>query len=144
VAKTKQEIRDNVNLYVTGTEDNLLASWNNTVQDATTLAEMKSTYPGVIGSAVTWFGFATGVNSIYNNSSEIKTLVYGQTLQVSNNTSSKLKMAIYNLSGQKVMEGFVNADSTIEKELTNLSGTYILKCVAENGAVNTRKFILTR
>lgn len=143
VAKTKEQIRDYANTYATGTEENLIAAWNNTVQDATALAEVKSTYPGIIGADVTWFGIGTGVKGI-NNSTDIQTKVFGRMLQVTNNTNSKLKIAVYSITGQKVMDGLLGANGTFEKELANLQGTYILRCVAENGSVSTRKFVLTR
>ena len=80
VAKTKEEIRGYANIYATGTEVNLLASWNKMVQNATTLAEVKSTYPGVIGSDVTWFGLRTDAKSICNNSTDLQTKVFGRTI----------------------------------------------------------------
>jgi hypothetical protein len=144
VAKTKEQIRDYANAYATGSEENLLAAWNNTVQNATTLAEVKSTYPGIIGADVTWFGLGTGVIGINDNSTDIQTKVFGRTIQVTNNTNSKLKLAVYSITGQKVMEGLLGAGGSFEKELAQMKGTYILRCVAENGSVSTRKFILTR
>jgi hypothetical protein len=144
VAKTKEQIRDYANTYATGTEENLLAAWNNTVKDATTLAEVKSTYPGMIGADVAWFGVGTGVIGIDNNSTDILTKVFGRTLQVTNNTNSNLKLTVYSITGQKVMEGLLGAGGTLEKELASMKGTYILRCVADNGSVSTRKFVLTR
>lgn len=144
VAKTKEQIRESANTYATGNEENLIAAWNNTVSNATALAEVKSAYPGVIGSDVAWFGTTTGVKAINDNSAEIQTRFFGRTVQVTNNTYSKLKLAVYTMTGQKVMEGSLDAGGTYEKELANLKGTFILKCVAENGAVSTKKFILAR
>lgn len=144
VAKTKEQIRDYANTYATGTEENLIAAWNNNVNTTTELAEIKSTYPGVIGADVTWFGLGTAVKGMNDNSSDIQTRVFGETIQVTNNTNSKLKLAVYSITGQKVLEGSLGAGGTYEKELAQMKGSFILKCVAENGSVSTRKFILAR
>lgn len=144
VAKTKEQIRDYANTYATGTEEKLIAAWNNNVNTTTELAEIKTTYPGVIGADVTWFGLGTAVKGMNDNSSDIQTRVFGETIQVTNNTNSKLKLAVYSITGQKVLEGSLGAGGTYEKELAQMKGSFILKCVAENGSVSTRKFILAR
>lgn len=144
VAKTKQEIRDNANVYVNGSEANLLAAWNNDVKDVTILADKKATYPGTIGADVAWFGLTNAVNSVYNNSINIESAFYGRTVEVSNKTNGRLQFAIYNATGQKVMSDYVNAGSKLQKELRNMNGSYILKAVAEDGSIHTKKFIVTK
>jgi len=143
VAKTKQEIRDNANTYVTGSESGLLAAWNNKVQNATILADVKGLYPGTIGSDVAWFGLASGVNTVNNLSSEIETTFTGRTLIVSNKTASKLQFSIFSITGQKLMNEFVGSGSRFEKQLSLQKGSYILNCVAENGNTLTKKFIIS-
>ena len=143
VAKTKQEIRDNANTYVTGSESGLLAAWNNNVQNTTILADVKGLYPGAIGSDVTWFGLASGINTINNSSSDIETIFSGRTLIVSNKTAAKLQFSIFSITGQKVMTDFVGVGSRFEKQLSIQKGSYILNCVAENGTTLTKKFIIS-
>jgi len=143
VAKTKQEIRDNANTYVTGSESGLLAAWNNKVQNAAVLADVKGLYPGTIGSDVTWFGLASGINTVSNPSSDIETVLSGRTLIVSNKTAAKLQFSIFSITGQKVMSEYVVGGSQFEKQLSIQKGSYILNCVAENGSKLTKKFIIS-
>jgi len=141
VAKTKQEIRDNANNYVTGTEANLIAAWNNNVKDATVLADKKATYPGAIGSDVQWFGLFTDVNPV-QNSTKIESVLSGRTLEVTNNTASTLSLSVYSITGQKVVSATMRTGAKFEKQLNNPKGSYILRAVAEDGSTYTKKFII--
>jgi len=141
VVKTKQEIRDNANIYVTGTETNLLASWNNDVNNATTLYDIKSTYPGVIGTDVQWFGSFATANPILNTT-DIETLLIGRTLKINNKTTNGQHFSIYSITGQKVLEDVIQRGCSVEKQLTTLNGSFILKCIAEDGSSFTKKLII--
>jgi len=143
VAKTKQEIRDNANTYVTGSESGLLAAWNNKVQNATILADIKGQYPGTIGSDVTWFGLSSGINPVNNTPSDIETVFSGRTLIVTNKTTAKLQFSIFSISGQKVMTEVIGGGTRFEKQLSIQKGSYILNCVVENGSTLTKKFIIS-
>ena len=140
VAKTKQEIRDNANVYVTGTEANLLAAWNNTVLDATTLAEVKGTYPGAIGTDVQWFGFNVGIE----NSTPSRFNVYATNsgLKIQNESTSSFTVSVYNATGSKVLTTKVNAGETIEKSTNLTSGIYILSYQNETGLKAVKKIFV--
>jgi hypothetical protein len=84
-----------------------------------------------------------GINPVLNNSADIKTVVSGRTLEVSNNSRGNVKFAIYSVNGQKVLEDFVVAGNKLQKQLTSPKGAYILKSVAEDGSTNAQKFIIT-
>lgn len=142
VAKTKQEIRGNANTYMTGSEPNLLAAWNNNVMNASTLYDITSTYPGVIGSDVQWFGTFTSVNSI-PGSTNIDAVVYGRTIRVENKTNSVLQMTVYNMTGQKILHESISAGNKFQHKLVIQKGSYILNCVTEDGTTYTRKFIIS-
>ncbi|MDP4238554.1 MAG: LamG domain-containing protein [Bacteroidota bacterium] len=144
VAKTKQEIRDYANTYATGTEANLLAAWNNNVENTSALVDITGTYPGVIGSDVQWFGFVAGNADVLNNSDKIEATLCHNTLRVVNKSDSGLHLSVYNITGSKVLEAGLNANSTFERQLKNLNGCFVLKCSTSSGAVYIRKFVLTR
>ncbi|MDD4970465.1 MAG: hypothetical protein PHT07_13655 [Paludibacter sp.] len=90
-------------------------------------------YPGVIGSDVQWFGFVTDNKIVKDNSNKIEVTFRNNTLQVVNNTDSKLEIFICNVSGIKIIETSLNASSTYEKQLRNMTGYFILKCISGDG-----------
>lgn len=141
VAKTKQEIRDNANIYVLGNEANLLAAWNNDVKHETSLPDKKLGTTGTIGSDVAWFGFLTNNISTKNNTN-VETVFRGRDMLVSNNTAGIVNWTVYNISGQKVMSGTILSGEAIEKQLDILTGAYILKAVAEDGSTLTKRFVV--
>jgi hypothetical protein len=46
------------------------------------------------------------------------------------------------VAGQKVMEDQLSAGSLVEKQMNNLSGVFVLKCVAMDGTTSIQKFKL--
>ena len=141
VAKSKQEIRDNVNTYVVGDEANLLAAWNNDVINATVLADKKNAVPGTIGSDVAWFGFTTNTQSLKNNS-DIEALFVAKNMTITNKTDGLVSWNVYSVSGQKVLSGTTKSGEVAEMQLHNLSGSYILRAIAEDGSTMTKRFIV--
>jgi hypothetical protein len=109
----------------------------------TTAADATGTYNLTIPAAITWFGTVAGINPVLNNSVDIKSIISGRTLEVSNNTKGIVKIAIYSVNGQKVLEDIVASGNKLQKQLTNAKGVYILKSVAEDGTTNAQKFIIT-
>lgn len=140
VAKTKQEIRDNANVYVTGSEANLLASWNNNIMDATTLADIKSTYPGAIGADVQWFGFNVGIESI--SPSRFNAFATNSGIKFRNESTSNFTVSVYNAIGSKVLTTKVNAGETIEKSTSLTRGIYILSYQNEDGLKAVKKIFV--
>lgn len=61
---------------------------------------------------------------------------------VANNTAGIVNWTIYNISGQKVMNGTILSGEAAEKQLDNLRGAYILKAVAEDGSSHTKRFVV--
>lgn len=141
IAKSKQEIRDNVNTYVVGDEANLLAAWNNDVMNATVLADKKNVVQGAIGADVAWFGFTTNTQSLKNNS-DIEALFVAKNMTITNKTNGLVSWNIYSVSGQKVLSGTTKAGEVAEMQLHNLSGSYILRAIAEDGSTMTKIFIM--
>ena len=64
-------------------------------------------------------------------------------MEVSNKTNARLNLVVFSLTGQKVMEEFISAGGKLQKQLTNIKGSYILNGVAGDGSTYTRKFIIS-
>ena len=140
IAKSKQEIRDNANVYVTGSEANLLAAWNNNIQNAITLADIKSTYPGAIGTDVQWYGFNVGIGSI--SPSRFNVYATNSGIKIQNESTSNYTVSVYNAIGSKVLTTKVNAGETIEKPTNLTRGIYILNYQNEDGLKAVKKIFI--
>jgi hypothetical protein len=143
VVRTPAQIVADMTSTLKGTETGLVADWKMNEGTGTTAADATGTYNLTIPAIITWFGTVAGINPVLNNSADIKTVVYGRTLEVSNNSRGNVKLAIYSVNGQKVLEDFVIAGNKLQKQLTSPKGAYILKSVAEDGSTNAQKFIIT-
>ena len=143
VVRTSTEISNSMSSLLIGTESGLVANWKMTEGSVTSVADLKANYPATIGSDIIWFRVGTGVNSVYNNSSNIESVLSGGTLQVTNKTNTGLNMFIYNTLGQKVMEQSIKTGGIMVNQLNTMRGSFILKCVAGDGSTYTKKFIIT-
>lgn len=143
IVKTPAEITADMTSTLTGTEAGLVAGWRMNEGTGSAVADIKGAYNLTKTADVVWFGPVSGVNPVFNNSTDIESVIYGRTIEVSNKTKGNLQLSIYGVTGQKVMEGSVNAGSKCQKQLTNMKGSYILKCVAEDGSSYTKKFIIS-
>ena len=101
-------------------------------------------YPGNMGTDLQWFGFITDTKNVPENSYKIDATFRNNTLRVVNNTGSKLEIYVYNVSGIKIIATNLNAVSVFEKQLQNMNGYFILKCIASDGTGCTKKFIVTQ
>lgn len=144
VVKEKSEIRSYLNNYTTGSETNLLAAWNNDVKDLTTLTELKSQYPGTIGSDVDWFGFLTSNNTLYNGIDLLEQTITTNMLSVKNKSNSEAKLMLYSVTGIKVLEAAISAGNIVERDISNLNGVYFLAFLTADGQLQTNKIYLTR
>jgi hypothetical protein len=143
VVRTPAQIVADMTSTLTGSETGLVADWKMNEGKGTTAADATGTYNLTIPAAITWFGTVAGINPVLNNSADIKSIISGRTLEVSNNTKGIVKIAIYSVNGQKVLEDIVASGNKLQKQLTNAKGVYILKSVAEDGTTNAQKFIIT-
>ena len=82
------------------------------------------------------------LKSVSGDALNIESKIYGRTLEVSNKTNGKLQLSIYSVTGQKVMEDILIADTKFQKQLAHLKGAYILKCVAKDGSTYAKRFII--
>ena len=81
------------------------------------------------------------MTDLFVNSKLIETTILNNTLRVVNKTNSVLQLSIYNINGCKIMDLYLNSNSVYEKQLLNVNGYYILKCISEDGLTQTMKFI---
>lgn len=142
VVRTPEQITADMTNTLTGTEAGLVANWKMNAGTGTTAVDATGTYSMSIPSIITWFGVAAGVNTVYNNSLNIASAIYGRNLEVTNNTNGNAQFAVYNVTGQKIMEDVVASGATIQKQLTTTKGAYILKSVAADGSSSSKKFII--
>ena len=63
-------------------------------------------------------------------------------MTITNKTNGLVSWNIYSVSGQKVLSGTTKAGEVAEMQLHNLSGSYILRAVAEDGSTMTKRFIM--
>jgi hypothetical protein len=143
VVRTPAQITADMTSTLKGTETGLVADWKMNEGKGTTAADATGKYNLTIPTAITWFGTVSGINPVLNNSAEIETVVYGRTIEVSNNSKGNVKLAIYSVNGQKVLEDFVASGNKFQKQLTNPKGAYILTSVAKDGSTYAKKFIIT-
>ena len=143
VIRTPDQIVADMTSILAGTETGLVAYWKMNEGKGTTAADATGTYNLTVPTTVAWFGTVAGINPVLNNSADIKTVVSGRTLEVSNNSRGNVKLAIYSVNGQKVLEDFVVAGNKLQKQLTSPKGAYILKSIAEDGSTISKKFIIT-
>lgn len=140
VVRTQAQIAASMSSSLTGTEAGLVANWKMDEDAGNTVADITGNHTTTKPDAVTRFDVSTSVeNSI---SDKIKATVVGKTLKVENNFSTQIKMAVYNMAGQKVIEANLKAGNSIEKQMDNLTGVYVLKCTAADGTTSTIKFNL--
>lgn len=142
VVKTQTEIAADMTSTLTGIEEGLIAGWKMDEGTGATIADVTGNHNLTKPDEVAWFGPIAGVKSVGGNAANIESAVYGRTLEVANKTNGKLQLTIYSVTGQKVMEDVVGNGNKYQKELTNNSGSYILKCTAEDGAVYAKRFIV--
>lgn len=139
VAKSKSEIRAGINTYVTGSEANLLAAWNNDVKDNTVLPEIKNTYAGTIGSDVEWFGFLTSTESFIDNSMVYEYVLNNGKIKVMNKSNTAINLSAYSITGQTVFSKSLAPVETVEQDIQGFGNCLILKIVSVDGQVYTRK-----
>lgn len=142
VVRTPEQITADMTNSLTGTEAGLVANWKMNAGTGATAVDATGTYDLTIPAAITWFGTVAGVNTVYNNSLDIASTIYGRNLAVTNNTKENAQFAVYSVTGQKIMEDVVASGATIQKQLTNAKGAYILKSVAADGSSSSKKFII--
>ena len=142
VVRTPAEIAADMTSTLTGTEAGLVANWKMNAGTGSTAVDATGTYNLTIPSTITWFGLASGINPVYNNSLNIASAIYGRNLEVTNNTTGNAQFAVYSVTGQKIMEDVVASGATIQKQLTTTKGAYILKSVAVDGSSSSKKFII--
>lgn len=142
VVRTASEIAANMSTSLVGTESGLVADWKMNEGSGSVVADATGAYNITKQPDVAWFGVVNAVNSVYSNSTNIESAFYGRSVEVSNKTNSRLQFVIYNVTGQTVMTDYVNAGCKLQKQMTYLCGSYILRVVAEDGSTYTQKFIL--
>ena len=142
VVRTEAEISADMTSTLTGNESGLVAGWKMNEGAGTTSVDITGNYNLTIPAEVAWFNLAAGVNTVYNNSLNITSAIYGRNLEVTNNTKGNAQVAIYSVNGQKIMENVVASGATIQKQLTNTKGAYILKSIAADGSSFSKKFII--
>lgn len=142
VAKTQTEIAADMTSTLTGTETGLVVGWKMNEGVGATVADVTGVYNLTKTADVAWFGPVAGVESVGGNTINVESAIYGHTLEVANKTNGKLQLAIFSITGQKVMEDIVKTGTKFQKQLTNISGSYILKCTAEDGSVYAKRFII--
>lgn len=142
VAKTQAEIAVDMTSALTGIEAGLVAGWKMNEGVGATVADITGVYNLTKPDEVAWFGPVAGVESVGGNVINIESAINGRTLEVANNTNGKLQLAVYTPTGQKVLEDVVKTGAKFQKQLTNISGSYILKCTAEDGSVYAKRFIV--
>jgi len=142
VVRTPEQITADMTNTLTGTEAGLVADWKMNAGIGTTAVDATGTFNLTIPASITWFGLVAGVNAVTNNSLDIASTVYGRNLEVTNNTKGIAQLAVYSVTGQKIMEDVVASGATIQKQLTNTKGAYILKSVAADGSSSSKKFII--
>jgi len=143
VVKSAAEITADMTSTLTGTEAGLVAGWRMNEGAGSAVADIKGAYNLTKTTDVAWFGPVSGVNQVLNNSTDIETAILGRTIEVSNKTKGNLQLSVYSVTGQKVMESSIIAGGKFQNQLTNIKGSYILKCVAEDGSSYTKKFIIS-
>jgi len=142
VVRTDAEIAADMTSSLTGTETGLVAGWKMNEGAGTMVADVTGALNITKPADVAWFGLAAGVNTISNNSLEIASTVSGRNLSVTNNTNGNAQFAVYSVTGQKIMEDVVASGATIQKQLSNTKGAYILRSVAADGSSSSKKFII--
>jgi len=143
VVRTPAEITADMTNTLTGTETGLVAGWRMNEGTGTVVADVKGTNSLTKPATIAWYGPATGLNTVYNNSMDIVSAIYGRTLEITNKTSGKAQLSVFTVTGQKVIESTLNAGNAFQKQLIVAKGAYILKCTAEDGSTYTRKFVIT-
>ncbi|MDP4238651.1 MAG: LamG-like jellyroll fold domain-containing protein [Bacteroidota bacterium] len=141
VVRTPAQIVADMTSTLSGTETGLVADWKMNEGTGTTVADATGNYNLTKPNIITWFGVPAAINPVFNTT-DIQTQVYGNTIEVSNKTKVNLQLSVYSVTGQKVMEGTVSAGNAFQKQLTAVKGSYILKCIAEDGSTYTKKFII--
>jgi len=142
VVRTDTEITADMTSALTGAETGLVAGWKMNEGAGTMVADATGALNITKPAEVAWFSLAAGVNTITNNSLEIASTVSGRNLAVTNNTNGNAQFAVYSVTGQKIMEDVVASGATIQKQLTNTKGAFILKSVAADGSSSSKKFII--
>ncbi len=140
VVRTPAEIAASMSSMLNGTETGLVANWKMDEGTGSSVSDATGSHGVTKPDEVLWFDTNTSVNN--PASDKIKASITGNTLKIENNFNSQISMSVYNMTGQKVVEDYINAGAIIEKQLNNLSGVFVLKCVATDGTTNTIKFKL--
>lgn len=143
IVRSSSDIANNMLSSLTGTETGLVANWKMNEGAGVVVANTKGTLNLTKPADVAWFGLKSGVNNVYNNSTNIESELSGRTLSVTNKTNARLHLTIYSISGQKLITELIGATTRFEKQLSCQKGTYILNCVAEDGSTYTKKFVIT-
>lgn len=142
VVKTQAEIAADMTSTLTGIEEGLIAGWKMNEGTGTAIADVTGNHNLTKPADVAWFGPVAGVESVGGNVINVESAIHGRTLEVANNTNGKLQLAVYTITGQKVLEDVVKTGAKFQEQLTNISGSYILKCTAEDGSVFAKRFII--
>lgn len=140
VVKTQPEIAESMNSALVGTEAGLIANWKMSEGTGNNVADLTGNHSVTKPDEVLWFDMNTSVAN--TNSDKIKATIAGNILKVENTLNSTMSVIVYNVAGQKVIEEFVNGGTSYEKQLNNLTGVFILKCIAADGTSNSYKFKL--
>lgn len=140
VVRTGSEIAASMNSALAGTESGLIANWKMNEGAGSSVADATGTHTVTKPEEVLWFDLNTSIaNTI---SDKVKATIVGNTLKVENTLNSTMNVTVYNMAGQRVIEEAVSAGNSIEKQLNNLTGVFVLKCVAIDGTSSSYKFKL--
>lgn len=141
VVRTPAEIAAAMSASLEGTETGLVANWKMDEGTGSSVVDFTGNFtvnnkPG----EVVWFNTSTSVDNTLSD--KIKVSVAGKTLKVANNFSAPVQISVYNVAGQKIMEDQLGAGNSFEKQMNNLTGVFVLKCVAVDGTTSIQKFKL--
>lgn len=144
-ARSQEEIADNMNTFLEGTEEGLIANWKMDEGSGSALNDATGDFPASIKSGVTWFqmGDETGIP---NASQSLHARFYpnpsSDVVLIENQNDSTTDFSVFDLTGRMIQSGTLQPGEVKQFNVSTLpEGLYILN-FNSNGFTQTGKLIV--
>ena len=144
-ARSQEEIADNMNTFLEGSEEGLIANWKMDEGSGTTLNDATGNFPAIIKPGVSWFQL-DGETGIPDASQPLHATFYpnpaSDVVLIENQKDSTTEFSIYDLTGRIIQNGTLQPGEVKQLNVSALpKGVYILN-FNNKGFAHTEKLIV--
>lgn len=145
-ARSQEEIAANMNTFLEGDEEGLIANWKMDEGSGSTLNDATGNFPGIIKSGVSWFQLDDDETGIPDVSESLHVTFYpnpsSDVVLIENQKDSTTEFSVYDLTGRMIQNGTLQPGEVKQINVSTLpEGIYVLN-FNNNGFAQTEKLIV--